>query len=97
MNKIIEVLRESQKWTGSTLVGTTKVALKSAYNSSSIINNLIDSFEAGCTFLGALENALTSAINEVDPVGGWSVKIEKNEIFIFQHSGAGEGEETFKF
>jgi hypothetical protein len=62
-----------------------------------IIENLKSSQLDGCTLIGALENAMTSAVNSADPVGGWSVDIRNDEIFIYQHPDAGDGEMLITF
>lgn len=64
-----------------------------------IIKNLVQSKENETTIVGALENALASAINRADETGGWSVKIDlqNKEISLTQHPDAGDEEYFIEF
>lgn len=50
----------------------------------------------GLKLEGVFVNTLTSMLNRVHPVGGFSVHIVDDEIRIFQHPGAGDEEYIIK-
>lgn len=60
-------------------------------NFETVINCLRSSMQNGTSCEGAMQNTLTMILNQLHPVGGWSVTIKGNEIFIHQHQRAGEG------